>query len=161
MGDDDLLLDNKELVALYFSEQDKNNYQLSQDVMDMITLNYESVVDARKLIDDTPKTIGTTLTKENLTKLYVATFDRSPDSDGLDYWLNQSALTLEQTAMSFFDQEETQTKYPPSNTNTQFINTVYQNLFDREPDDDGFVYWLKALDAKTIVTTHPIQPQKP
>ena len=28
LGDDDLLLDNKELVALYFSEQDKNNYHI-------------------------------------------------------------------------------------------------------------------------------------
>ncbi len=85
------------------------------------------------------------ITKENLAKLYVATFDRAPDSDGLDYWLD-SSFTLEQVAMSFFDQEETQAKYPPSNTNAQFIKTIYQNLFDRDPDDKGSAYWLKELD---------------
>jgi len=92
---------------------------------------------------------ATAPTKENLTKLYVATLDRAPDSAGLDYWLN-SSFTLEQTAMSFFDQEEIQAKYPPSNTNANFIKTVYQNLFDREPDDAGFVYWLKAIDDGVV-----------
>jgi len=41
-------------------------------------------------------------TRESVTKLYVATFNRAPDSAGLNYWLNDSGLQLEQIAQSFF-----------------------------------------------------------
>ena len=43
----------------------------------------------------------------SVAKLYVATFDRAPDSAGLDYWVNLSGLSLEEIATSFFDQPET------------------------------------------------------
>lgn len=52
--------------------------------------------------------LATTPTDNNVAKLYVATFNRVPDSEGLDYWINNSGLTLEEIAQSFFDQEETQ-----------------------------------------------------
>ena len=44
-------------------------------------------------------------TKEEVSKLYVSTFNRAPDSSGLDYWLNNSKLKLSEIAQSFFDQE--------------------------------------------------------
>ncbi len=83
--------------------------------------------------------------KENLTKLYIATFNRAPDSKGLDYWLNISKLNLEGVAQSFFDQPETQNRYPKSVTDEEFINAVYMNLFGRTPDQKGVEYWLNEL----------------
>ncbi len=51
-------------------------------------------------------------TQEEVSKLYVATFNRVPDKGGLDYWINDSGLTLSGIAKSFFDQPETQKLYP-------------------------------------------------
>ncbi|MDQ1244297.1 MAG: hypothetical protein QG565_637, partial [Campylobacterota bacterium] len=89
--------------------------------------------------------LGTSLyatqpTKENVAKLYVATFERAPDSAGLDYWVNTD-LELEEIAQSFFDQPETQTKYPTGTSNAAFITSVYENLFNRAPDAAGLAYW--------------------
>ena len=85
-------------------------------------------------------------TEEEVVKLYVATFNRAPDSDGLAYWVNDSKLKLSQIAQSFFDQKETQLLYPSNTSNRSFINSVYQNLFNRTPDDDGWDYWENELN---------------
>ena len=92
---------------------------------------------------------ATTPTQENVAKLYVATFNRAPDTAGLDYWIN-SGLSLEDISKSFFDQEETQTLYPAQTSNRDFISSVYQNLFNRTPDTAGWDYWENELNAGTV-----------
>ncbi|PHS58829.1 MAG: hypothetical protein COB17_02470, partial [Sulfurimonas sp.] len=93
---------------------------------------------------------ATTATQENVAKLYVATFNRAPDTAGLNYWVNTSGLELEGIAKSFFDQEETKTLYPDTTSDRDFIGSVYQNLFNRAPDADGLAYWEAELSAGTI-----------
>jgi len=88
-------------------------------------------------------------TEEEVSKLYVATFNRAADSAGLDYWIN-SGLKLSEIAQSFFDQEETRATYPNGTTNRAFIRSVYLNLFNREPEDSGWDYWEAELDALKI-----------
>ncbi len=87
--------------------------------------------------------------KMEVTRLYVATFLRAPDSDGLNYWVD-SALSIEGIADSFFDQPETQSKYPPSTTIGEFINKIYANVFNRSPDAAGFDYWVDALYYRKV-----------
>ena len=87
---------------------------------------------------------ATPATQENLTKLYIATFDRVPDADGLKYWID-SGWQLEDIAISFFDQKETQAKYPEDFSLEDFIEAIYQHIFGRGADSDGFDYWLEAL----------------
>jgi len=92
-------------------------------------------------------------TQEEVAKLYVATFNRAPDAGGLAYWTNESFggnPTLSNIAQSFFDQSETQILYPLSTLNRDFILAVYQNLFNREPDTDGWNYWEEELNSKAI-----------
>ncbi len=90
---------------------------------------------------------GEIATNENVTKLYVATFNRAPDSAGLKYWVEESNLSLEEIAKSFFDQKETKKLYPATFSNTQFIKAIYRNLFNREADKAGFNYWKEQLDS--------------
>ncbi len=92
---------------------------------------------------------GTQATEENIIELYTATFDRAPQSDGLNYWLN-SNLSLEEIAGSFFDQPETQEKYPQGFSDIDFINTIYNNLFERDLDQEGGDYWLEELESGSI-----------
>lgn len=77
---------------------------------------------------------------------YVAFFNRAPDAAGLHYWAEESGLTLEQVGASFFNQPETQMTYPPSTSTTQFLRQVYNNLFGRDPDPEGLIYWRDELD---------------
>ncbi len=86
--------------------------------------------------------------------LYIATFGRAPDSAGLDYWVNDSGLDLEEIAQSFFDQNETKQLYPQNISTNIFISNVYQNLFDREPDNEGLKYWENQLDSGKINRSH-------
>jgi len=88
-------------------------------------------------------------TQEEVAKLYVATFNRAPDSTGLSYWTN-SSLMLSEIAQSFFDQEETQLLYPQNTSNADFIVSVYKNLFNREPDNTGLTYWEEQLDTNVF-----------
>lgn len=72
----------------------------------------------------------TLMTRENVTQIYVATFNRAPDAAGLEYWMYQSNLTsLEEIAMSFFDQSETQLVYHQGMTTSEKITLAYHNLF--------------------------------
>ena len=93
--------------------------------------------------------LSTSTYSKNITKLYVATFNRAPDANGIEYWLN-SELNLEDIAQSFFDQEETQTLYPSSTQESLFVESVYRNLFNREPDSEGWIYWIDAISSGTI-----------
>lgn len=93
---------------------------------------------------------GTTPTLENTTKLYVATFNRAPDAGGLNYWANDAGLALEGIAQSFFDQPETKEAYPADSNNVDFVEAVYQNLFNRAAEVDGLVYWVGELDSGRI-----------
>jgi hypothetical protein len=85
------------------------------------------------------------VTRTDVTELYVATFLRAPDSGGLNYWVNDSRLSIEGIAQSFFDQPETQEKYPPDTTIGEFVDEVYLNLFNRYSDDAGFDYWVDEI----------------
>jgi len=87
---------------------------------------------------------------ENVTRLYVATFNRAPDAAGLEYWVNQSHLQLEQIAQSFFDQPETQEKYPAGTSDHDFVKAVYNNLFNRDPDSGGWQYWERELQSGRV-----------
>lgn len=93
---------------------------------------------------------ATVPTKKSVAKLYIATFNRAPDSAGLDYWVKKSGLDLEEISQSFFDQKETKELYPSGYSNEEFINEVYSNLFNRIPDAKGKAYWLDELNSGKI-----------
>jgi|GEM_PF-623713 len=85
-------------------------------------------------------------TKDSVTKLYVATFDRAPDSAGLNYWVG-TKMPLEDIASSFFDQDETKNLYGDVSDLDNFIVSIYNNLFKREPEISGQEYWKKELES--------------
>jgi len=91
--------------------------------------------------------------EQQVTEIYVATFGRAPDAEGLAYWVNEvetGSLTIEQVAQSFFDQPETQAKYPSGTTETSFVLAVYTNALQRSPDAAGFNYWVAELESGAI-----------
>ncbi len=122
-------------------------------------LNMESLVfsngthDAHQLIIE-----------DHVAKIYVAYFGRAADAAGLDWWvsdvnhylgLGQSMNdSLKNVIDSFAHSAEAEALYPGMNSGdldeaglTNFITSVYQNLFDRDPDQAGLEWWLNDATA--------------
>ena len=80
--------------------------------------------------------------------LYHAAFNRAPDAPGLRYWGAQIALgqTQAQIATTFMG---TPTWLDAHNggqiSNQDFVAGLYQNVFDKAPDDNG--YWASQMDS--------------
>ena len=82
-------------------------------------------------------------------RMYQSAFDRTPDSDGLGYWISQmeTGLSIEEMAASFIASQEFQDLYGKDVSNEAFITTVYQNVLHRDPDDAGLQWWLDEMNA--------------
>ena len=82
-------------------------------------------------------------------RVYNAAFNRFPDSDGLEYWIDKNGSgenTERQVAASFLTSNEFKEKYGENISNEQYVKTLYQNILDREPDTDGYNYWVGQLN---------------
>ncbi len=86
---------------------------------------------------------------ENFIELYIAYFNRAPDAVGLNFWGTAFAngVSLEQSASFFIDQPETRETYPSELSNTDVATAVYNNVLGRIPDQEGFDFWVNALDS--------------
>ncbi len=83
-------------------------------------------------------------------RLYRAVLDRTPDGEGAAFWLNEydsGDWTTRRIADHFVNSIEFETVFGSGLDNTEFTEVIYRNVLDREPDSDGFVFWLGQLDA--------------
>ena len=87
-----------------------------------------------------------------LIELYVAFFNRTPDADGLAYWIGQKVggLSINQIAESFYSagvQFSSLTGFNSSMSNVDFVNVVYKNVLGRTggADAQGLAYWSGEL----------------
>ena len=81
-------------------------------------------------------------------RLYWAFFNREPDRPGAAYWKAQfdSGLSIERMAAAFAASDEYQAKYAGITTNAQFVERVYNNTLQRQPDQSGWIYWTGLMD---------------
>ncbi len=89
--------------------------------------------------------------ESEVAEIYISTFGRAPDKDGLAYWTGEvlkGNLTMAQVSESFFDQSETQEMYGNS-SNLDFLISIYENTLGKTVDssDEGVQYWLGQLDS--------------
>ncbi|MGC1504957.1 MAG: DUF4214 domain-containing protein [Sulfitobacter sp.] len=80
-------------------------------------------------------------------RLYQASFDRTPDAAGLEFWLQQldsGVLSLSEVAERFLSSAEFAGAYGQNETlgDAQFIDLLYENVLDRSPDVAGYEFWL-------------------
>ena len=85
-------------------------------------------------------------------RLYQAAFDRTPDTDGLGYWIRELDAgkgDLAWMANNFIISEEFKSTYgsPETVSDEQFLNLLYQNVLNRDADGDGFTYWMNELES--------------
>jgi hypothetical protein len=84
-------------------------------------------------------------------RIYQAAFDRTPDEEGLGYWISalDKGFGLIDAAASFIHSKEFKDTYgsPETVSNQQFITLLYANVLDRAPDQGGLQYWLTAMNS--------------
>lgn len=92
-------------------------------------------------------------TLDTVQELYLAYFNRAADPDGLAYWmavLDDGSNTIANAANQFADSAEAHELYPflinpDVSGEAAFITSIYQNLFDRDPEAGGLAYWESVL----------------
>ena len=87
-----------------------------------------------------------------LTDLYIASFNRAPDTLGLSYWGSRlkDGMSLGDIAKSFFTQPEMTATYSSAQSSPEFFTRVYENVLGRAPDTPGLAYWTDELDTGPI-----------
>ncbi len=82
-------------------------------------------------------------------RLYQAFFNRAPDVAGSIYWIDkyEDGSTLDDIAWGFSNSTEFQNQYGSTLPNSEFLTIVYSNVLGRDPDQEGFNYWLGQMNG--------------
>ncbi len=98
--------------------------------------------------------------REIITGLYAGTFNRAPDEQGLNYWVNQASVAISagtsvnnvyQTIMDdgnnagFVAHPTFVTTYGSLNS-ASFVAQIYQNILGQAGDPNGLTYWEGQLN---------------
>lgn len=92
--------------------------------------------------------IGVDGTAGQAYRIYQAAFNRTPDTDGLGFWINvmDHGATLAQVTQSFVASAEFRNLYGAQPSNAEILTRYYQNVLHRAADQAGFDYWLDVMD---------------
>jgi len=84
----------------------------------------------------------------DVVKLYYLVLGRTPDQSGLSYWVNalQGNMALSDIAAAFVNAAWFNDRVDNDQNATGFIEQLYQNAFNRTPDDAGLNYWLEQVN---------------
>ncbi|MBF0129517.1 MAG: DUF4214 domain-containing protein [Alphaproteobacteria bacterium] len=87
--------------------------------------------------------------ESDLQALYVAFFNRPVDPTGVSFWTdvaNANGGDISIVASELTEMPEYKSIYSGISSDRK-INTVYRNLFDRDPNPDSLLYWGKKLES--------------
>ncbi|MCX7823504.1 MAG: DUF4214 domain-containing protein [Syntrophobacterales bacterium] len=85
-------------------------------------------------------------------KAYVAYYGRPADPGGQDYWarrLQEAGGDLRAIIEAFGTSQEFISRYGGM-TNSQLIDTIYQQMFGRNPDPEGKAFYLDRLNRRLM-----------
>jgi serralysin len=84
-------------------------------------------------------------------RLYQAALNRTPDKEGLGWWINAAdhGGNWENMAAGFMGSTEWTTLYGTNATDEAFLSNLYRNALHREQDAEGYNFWLDALKGGT------------
>lgn len=90
-------------------------------------------------------------------RIYEAVLGRAPDLEGLGYWINDmdNGVSLTTIAKGFISSPEFQGKYGANPSYETYLNLLYNNILDRDPDPVGMDYWVSnmrnGIDSPAVV----------
>lgn len=90
-------------------------------------------------------------------RIYKAAFNRDPmqgDTGGLGYWIGQMdrGMSLVEMSARFIDSNEFRGLYGSNPSNADFLTKVYQNVLGRNPEAEGYNWWLNEMNTNAEKT---------
>jgi len=81
-------------------------------------------------------------------RLYQAAFARTPDAEGLGYWIGMmdAGQALSSVAAGFVDSAEFRQAYGANPSNREIVEKFYLNVLQRPGEQAGIAYWAGILD---------------
>jgi hypothetical protein len=153
---DPLTLDLMNGIVLFY------NYKYAISNLDLGVLQDLGYNVAATTTAALPPLQGLTTPEQQTEAMYVAYFGRAGDAGGTHFWMGNLEMgqTIDDVAMNYSKQLESENLYPflqsPTTDNdsfrVSFIDSIYQNLFNRGPDAGGLNYWDGELhhDQQTL-----------
>ncbi|WP_120994215.1 DUF4214 domain-containing protein [Stutzerimonas urumqiensis] len=146
-GLDTLLYD--EQSGRFLVERSLEGYQVTNrlDSLDVDSLNG---VERLTFTDGTlALDIGPGETAGSAYRLYQAAFDRTPDTEGLRFWVSvmDRGTSLMDVSAAFTTSPEYRQLYGAAPTDAEVLTHYYLNVLDRTPDQEGFDYWMTQMQA--------------
>ena len=85
-------------------------------------------------------------------RIYKAAFARTPDADGLKFWVDaiDAGLGLEEAADGFMQSAEFQSAYGSIASDSDFIAQIYRNILGREGEAAGLNFWNDVLGGGAV-----------
>ena len=85
----------------------------------------------------------------NLFALYQALLGRTPDAQGLAYWkgILDSHESLAAIAQDFIDSYEYELKTDASESEIEYLRTLYVNVLEREPEKEAQSAWIESYES--------------
>lgn len=87
--------------------------------------------------------------EDTVQQAYIAYYGRPADRDGLNFWIEELAKydgDLSGIIMAFGTSEEFNTNYGGL-SQSELVATIYQQMFNRSPEDEGLAYWVDMLES--------------
>ncbi|WGX76131.1 DUF4214 domain-containing protein [Paraclostridium bifermentans] len=84
--------------------------------------------------------------KDLVNQFYKGLYGREGDNEGLEYWANQildGKKSIAEILLTFTNSDEFKSK---NYNNEEYIKSLYNALFKRNPDSDGLNYWSNMLN---------------
>ncbi|WP_170000917.1 DUF4214 domain-containing protein [Campylobacter sp. RM16189] len=86
------------------------------------------------------------LTKTQVSQLYVTLFGRASESSGSKFW-QKTQPNMTEAATNMLNDESAKAFFGSSiDTNAKFVNHIYENVFGRAAEAEGFNFWVSALE---------------
>ena len=81
-------------------------------------------------------------------RLYQAALNRTPDMKGVGFWINalDNGVTLDHVAGQFVASPEFVAKFG-AQSDAKFLETLYDHVLHRLPDEEGYAFWLAAINS--------------
>jgi Ca2+-binding RTX toxin-like protein len=149
--------------ATYLGTHDQYEVNLNMTDIEVIDLvvgrdGSDRLFDVERLsFSDTSIALDTDGTAGQAYRIYEAVLGRAPDLEGLGYWINDmdNGASLVTVAKGFIESSEFIDKFGADPSNETYINLLYNNILEREPDVEGLNYWLskmeKGIDSPEVV----------
>lgn len=143
---------SKEIIGLVSAEFSNPNYN---GILALNFYSYNTILNyASYNNSNLEKSIYNYTSKEKITALYIAFFDRAPDEEGLNYWENkvntlQDGADISQEISTLFSKHEVFTTLYEDLNNQDFIENIYLNILGTNGDEEGVDFWTNMLDTKS------------